>query len=116
MKERRQFHRVPLSLAVKLRDTDAKETEAFTITLGAGGVFVQVFNPLPLEHEVTIEMHLPWDEEKTLLTGKVVWTRKEYVDEQPPGMGLKFVNISRKVQVGINNMVLKILEGRAEGF
>lgn len=116
MKERRQFHRVPLSLAVKLRDADGRETEVFTGIIGAGGVFIQVFNPLPLEHEVTVEMHLPGSEEKTLLTGKVVWTRKEYVDEQPPGMALKFVNISRKVQVSINNMVLKILEGRAEEF
>lgn len=114
MIEHRQFHRVFISLVVKLKYADGRETESFTGTLGAGGVFIQVFNPLPVGHEVTIEMHLPGSEEKTLLTGKIVWTRNEFADEHPPGMGLKFVNIPRKVQVIINEMVLKILEGREE--
>ena len=114
--EKRKFLRAPLSLAVKIKGGDGNEVEAFTGSLSAGGVFLETFNPFPVDNEITIEMHLPGGDDKTLLTGKVVWMRKGYIEEFPPGMGVKFINIVRKDQVKINNIVQKILEGREEDF
>jgi uncharacterized protein (TIGR02266 family) len=114
--EKRKFLRVPLSLAVKIKGPDSEEVEVFTGSLSAGGTFLETFNPFPVDDELKIEMHLPGASEKTLLTAKVVWMRKGYVEEFPPGMGVRFINIVRKDQVKINNIVQKILEGREEDF
>ncbi|MDD5435755.1 MAG: PilZ domain-containing protein [Nitrospira sp.] len=114
--EKRKFLRAPLSLAVKIKGTDGKEIESFTGTISAGGVFLETVNPVPVDQEIAIEMHLPGGAERTLLTGIVVWMRQKYIEDYPPGMGVKFVNIARKDQVRINNIVQKVLEGREEDF
>ncbi|MBI5193740.1 MAG: PilZ domain-containing protein [Nitrospirae bacterium] len=116
MNEKRKFLRASIALSVRVKDADGTDIDAFTGSLSAGGVFLETFKPLPVDHELTIEMHLPGLEEKTLLSGKVVWNRAVYLDEYPPGMGVKFINIVRKDQVRINNIVQKILEGREEDF
>lgn len=114
--EKRKFLRASISLSVRVKVVDGTDIDAFTGSLSAGGVFLETLKPLPVDHELTIEMYLPGVEEKTLLPGKVVWARTGYVDEFPPGMGVKFINILRKDQVRINNIVQKILEGREEDF
>lgn len=114
--EKRKFLRASISLSVRVKAVDGADVEAFTGSLSAGGVFLETFKPMPVDHDLTIEMHLPGSEEKTTLTCKVVWNRTGYVDEFPPGMGVMFINILRKDQVRINNIVQKILEGREEDF
>ncbi len=116
LNEKRKFLRATISLSVMVKAVDGTEAEAFTGTLSAGGVFLETIKPLPVDNELTIEMHLPGGEEKTLISGTVVWNRTGYVDEYPPGMGVKFINILRKDQVRINIIVQKILEGREEDF
>lgn len=115
MKDRRKFLRAPLSLVVKYKETGNREIEAFTGTIGGGGLFIETFHPLPVNNEgMSIELHLPGSVDKTLLEGKVVWNRKEYVDEFPPGMGIKFTKISRKDQAKINELVTRVLVGGTE--
>lgn len=114
MQGRRNFLRAPLSLAVKYWDIEKKEEEAFTGTVGGGGVFIETFHPLPVDSDIAIELHLPGSLKKTMLKGKVVWSRKEYSDEYPPGMGIKFTKLSRKDQAVINDLVTRILVGGTE--
>lgn len=114
MKDRRKFSRAPISLAVKYWDIEKKEIEAFTGTVGGGGVFIETFHPLPVDSDIALELHLPGSAKKTMLEGKVVWNRKEYSDEHPPGMGIKFTKLSRKDQATINELVTRILVGGTE--
>lgn len=114
MKDRRKFFRAPLSLAVKYRDDENKEIEAFTATISGGGIFIETFRPLPIDNDIFIEIHLPGSKDKTVLEGKIVWSRKGYANEYPPGMGVKFTKISRQDQARINELVTRVLVGGAE--
>lgn len=114
MKDRRKFLRAPLSLVVKYKDKGNKEVEAFTGTVGGGGIFIATFNPLSINKDISIEMHLPGGVDKTVLEGKVVWDRKDYSDEYPPGMGVMFTKISKNDQARINDLVTRVLVGGTE--
>jgi len=114
MTERRKFFRAPLSLAVRYRGSKGEDVEAFTGTVGGGGIFIETFYPLPVDSDITIEMHLPGSMKKTVIEGRVVWNRKDYINEYPPGMGIEFTKISRKDQAAINELVTRILVGGTE--
>lgn len=114
MKERRRFFRAPLSLAVKYRDELGKEIEAFTGTIGVGGLFIETFLPLSVNKDISIELHLPGSAKKTTLKGEVVWSRKEYIEDHPPGMGIKFIDISKNDQARINELITRVLSGGTE--
>ena len=117
MKDRRKFSRAPLSLAVKYQDAEGKEVEAFTVTVGGGGLFIETFAPLPVYQEISIELHLPGAANKTMLKGTVVWSRTEYAEGFSPGMGIRFTRVSRQDQAKINELVTRVLVGGAEeGF
>ena len=114
MKDRRIFLRALLSLAVKYKDAENTEIDAFTSTIGAGGLFIETFHPLPVDRDVSIELHLPGSAGKTTFKGQVVWSRIEYSENQPPGMGIKFIRISRQDQAKINELITRILVGGTE--
>jgi len=114
MKDRRKFSRAPLALSVKYQDAAGKEIEAFTVTVGGGGLFIETFAPLPVCQEISIELHLPGAANKTALKGTVVWSRTEYAEGFSPGMGIRFTRVSRQDQAKINELVTRILVGGAE--
>lgn len=117
MKDRRNFSRAPLALAVKYQNAEGKEVEAFTVTVGGGGLFIETFAPLPVDQEISIEVHLPGVANKTVLKGTVVWSRTEYAEGASPGMGVRFTRVSRQDQAKINELVTRVLVGGAEeGF
>ena len=114
MKDRRKFSRAPLALSVKYQDAAGKEIEAFTVTVGGGGLFIETFAPLPVCQEISIELHLPGAANKTALKGTVVWSRTEYAEGFSPGMGVRFTRVSRQDQAKINELVTRVLVGGAE--
>ena len=114
MKDRRKFFRAPLSLAVRYTDAEGKETEGFTNTIGGGGLFIETFHPLPVNHDISIELHLPGSTSKTMLKGEVVWSRIEYAEGYPAGMGIRFTRVSRQDQARLNELITRILVGGAE--
>src|SRR3972149_2122921 len=107
MKDRRKFSRAPLALSVKYQDAAGKEIEAFTVTVGGGGLFIETFAPLPVCQEISIELHLPGAANKTALKGAVVWSRTEYAEGFSPGMGIRFTRVSRQDQAKINELVTR---------
>ena len=114
MEERRQFLRAPLSLMVKYKGQEDIMAEAFTGIIGGGGLFIETFNPLPMNREITMELHLPGKIEKTVIEGKVVWNRQSFAGEFAPGMGIKFTKVSKKDQAEISELVTRILVGGTE--
>lgn len=114
MKDRRKFLRAPLPLAVKFRDMENKEVDAFTGTIGGGGIFIETFNPPPVDSDITAELCLPGSSDKTIIAGHVVWSRTEYTGEYPPGMGIRFTKVSKKDQARINELISRVLVGGSE--
>ncbi len=118
MKDRRKFSRAPLSLIVKYQNAEGKEVEAFveafTVTIGGGGLFIETFAPLSVHQEISIEIYLPGSTGKTMLKGIVVWSRTEYAEGFSPGMGIRFTRVSRQDQAKINELVTRVLVGGAE--
>ena len=114
MKDRRKFSRAPLALIVTYQNAEGKKVEAFTGTIGAGGLFIETFAPLPVHQEISIEIYLPGSTGKTMLKGIVVWSRTEYAEGSPPGMSIRFTRVSRQDQAKINELVTRVLVGGAE--
>ena len=114
MQERRKFYRAPLSIVVKYKDAEDKDVEAFTGTIGGGGVFIETFKPLTTGKELSIELTLPGSEKKTVIECTVVWSREKYDNESPPGMGIKFNRITKKDSARLNELITRILVGGSE--
>ena len=115
-KERRRYLRAPLSLTVKYHSPESIVIEeGFTSIIGGGGLFIETFHPFTANEVITMELCLPGDVDKTVIEGLVVWTRKEYEGEIPPGMGIKFGKISLKDKKKINDLVTRTLGGKADG-
>ena len=94
-KEDRGDHRIPIQLLVDYR-ADGHYLFDFCRDLGAGGVFIQTSQPLPLGSTVDLTFTIP-DSKETLSTkGKVIWVQSDGSerDEASPGMGVQFENFS----------------------
>lgn len=111
MRERRKFLRAHLSIIIRYRDKNNNETEAFTGTIGGGGLFIETYSPLPVNEQIYMEFYLPETERKMSLMGQVVWIRDRYIGEYPPGMGIQFLNISKRDQVYLDEIITKVLKG-----
>ncbi len=110
MRERRKFLRVPLSILIRYRSKNNKEKEAFTGTIGGGGLFIESPDPLDVDEDIFMEFYLPGVDKKMSLRGRVVWKRDRYIGEYPPGMGIKFISISPKDRKILNEVINDILK------
>jgi len=110
MRERRKFLRAPLSILIRYRGKDNREKEAFTGTVGGGGLFIETPHPMDVNEDISMEFHLPGINKKMSLQGKVVWKRDKYVGEYPPGMGIKFTSISHKDRKLITEVINDLLK------
>jgi uncharacterized protein (TIGR02266 family) len=92
---KRQFPRLEMGVHVKYVDPDGQVCEGVASAIGGGGLFIEKFNPLPNGTDTRIEFSLPASKKTITVQGKVVWTRKKFVEKfLYPGMGIKFVEIS----------------------
>jgi uncharacterized protein (TIGR02266 family) len=89
--------RIPtaLSLVFKERDNFVK---AYTSNVSTGGLAIKTENPLPLGHQFVLKLKLPGVQEPMQIKCEVMWAhkREESTPENPPGMGVKFIEISEK--------------------
>jgi uncharacterized protein (TIGR02266 family) len=92
--------RAPLALKVRYSTPEGKQFDGLTGGIGGGGLFIESSTPLAPGTELSVEFALPdrpWDKLKA--RAKVVWTRikpERYL--LFPGMGVQFVDIDRKSQ------------------
>jgi uncharacterized protein (TIGR02266 family) len=79
----------------------------FTGDLSRGGAFVLTQNPLDLEDEFTLKIHVPDGREPVEVECKVVWTNK-YGKESKGlrrGMGVKFLKLQPAEQIQIEEFI-----------
>jgi type IV pilus assembly protein PilZ len=96
----RAHPRAPLAVKVHCRTADGKQFDGLTGGIGGGGLFIESSSPLMLGTELSLEFALPdrpW--EKLKAKAKVAWVRtrpERYL--LFPGMGVQFVDIDKKAQ------------------
>lgn len=92
--------RAPLAVKVRYTTPEGKQFDSLTGGIGGGGLFIESGTPLAPGTELSVEFALPdrpW--EKLKAKAKVVWTRKK--PERYllfPGMGIQFMDIDKKAQ------------------
>jgi len=108
----RKYPRVPVNLNIEYR-INSKWHQAFTSTIGSGGMFIRTINPPESGTPIAIKFRLPETGKVVEAMAKVVW-RNEYNPESKkstlPGMGVKFEEINENVRTEIAQFVEERLE------
>ena len=86
--ERRKSPRVPVSLAVELRDSRGFSLHSAS-DLSAGGLFFDRAIPHPIGAKVTVAFKLPGDDRSIVCMGEVA----NVPDEKSFGMGVRFLDL-----------------------
>ena len=68
----------------------------YATTLGAGGLFIECEEPLPVDSIVKLRFRLPQSEELHELEGRITWARPANKGDRSaaPGMGVQFTDPS----------------------
>ena len=106
----RIYRRVPFATAVRLQfDRFRGFVEEYSANLSLGGMFIRTDEPAPVGTEMPIEFRLGHDYELIKGRGRVVWARRQAVDdEHPAGMGLRFLELTP----GSRELIFKLVERR----
>lgn len=89
--------RVIKTLTLKFKDRQAF-VRAYTANLSKGGLFIKTEHPLNTGDEFLLKLHSPDIPSPLQIKCKVRWTleRENARNKQPPGMGVKFGEMSKK--------------------
>ena len=98
----REETRILETYSLKYKDKNSF-IDAYSGDLSSGGLFVRTGNPLQRGEQFSLKLQLPGIPNSIETKCEVVWARKkeEETDTSPAGMGVKFVEMTRK-----NNQIL----------
>ena len=101
--ERRQDERLDGIIQVEFEDHPLAET----VNISGGGVFIRTNDPLDLEEQFYLKLHIPDGQEPAEVLCKVVWTNKygKESDDLPRGMGVKFIKIKAQDKKRIEDFI-----------
>ncbi|MFH0813172.1 MAG: TIGR02266 family protein [Pseudomonadota bacterium] len=106
--ERRQYDRVPKKFKIAYSSAQAL-VSSYLFDIGLGGVFLKTDHPLERGARINLKILLPDGGEELEVSGEVVWTRSEEMvaskEKAPPGMGIKFLNLSPEGRKRINSVL-----------
>lgn len=105
---RRKSPRVPKALALSFK-SKAGFIKAFSEDISIGGMFIKTPKPLAKGERFVLKLQLPEVPETLQIDCEVSWTRTETGDpaKQPPGMGVKFIEISPEDQHRLKQELIK---------
>ena len=95
--ERRKQARIPLQFRVAYA-TSGSSGESDTFDFSLGGLFIKTNEPRHQGEKMHLKISLPDEEEKIEVLAEAIWIntkeRAAYKREYPPGVGVKFLNLS----------------------
>ena len=101
--------RTAKSLSLKYRDRQSFIT-SFSTNISSGGLFIKTENPFPNGEKFLLNLQLPDIPEPLKINCEVVWVRAQRDDEKkPPGMGVKFGEMSKNDNQILQRYLKKIL-------
>jgi len=89
---RREHRRVRLALQVSYRSTGSFLV-SYSVDMSQGGLFIETTRPRAVGTELELWLAIPGAQQDVRLKGTVVWIRREAQGDQPPGMGVKFLQV-----------------------
>jgi len=96
------------------KDIDLDETEMMMSNMSLGGAFIRAESPSAPGTPVTLRIYLPNEEMPLSIGGEVVWWRMPGTDAVP-GMGVKFLQISRSDLERIKSYLAGLVEAELFG-
>ena len=92
----RKEKRVPKVLSLVFKDRQSF-IRAYTGDISSGGLFIKTETPLSVGHQFLLKLQLPGVPNPMQIKCEVVWGRKRESSEpnKPPGMGIKFSDMSK---------------------
>jgi uncharacterized protein (TIGR02266 family) len=109
----REFASRPGRASVEIQIILRSAGESFVGTsnnIGVGGLFVRAERPLLVGNRFVLEFTLPDHLHPTSVEAEVRWTRQ--ADDQPSGVGMRFVNPSIGAMVALYDLLRRIGENR----
>jgi len=108
---RRRENRVAKAMSVSFK-SHAGLANAFTEDVCGGGMFIRTTSPLPKGERLLLHINLPDGGDALKIGCEVAWQRTGInpAAKPPPGMGLKFVQISRTDQERLRAEIQKGLD------
>jgi uncharacterized protein (TIGR02266 family) len=100
--------RIPLMRNCRLSGADGRETQAFLVNLSVVGAYVAVDEAPPLGQRLSCRFSFPGNSLEIEAEGVVVWLnpRQQHpVHSLPPGIGLKFEELSEANRARIEAFV-----------
>lgn len=89
---RREHRRVRLALQVSYRSTGSFLV-SYSVDLSQGGLFIETTQPRKVGTELELWLAIPGAQQDVRLKGTVVWIRRKATVDQPPGMGVQFLQV-----------------------
>jgi len=112
--ERRRLDRVPRKFKIAYPTPNTLK-EAYLSNVSTGGVFIKTDSPLNRGARFNLKLTLPDCEKELELFCEVVWSHREEWEAQerkfPPGMGIKFLNLSQEGRQRIDDILRDSPEG-----
>lgn len=105
-RERRAADRREFDVTVDFQ-SDHNFYTGFTENISSGGLFIATRDILPIGSRFQVAFGLSTHEEPILTECEVRWQRLEQLDnpESVPGMGVRFLGVSRPAQEAINSFL-----------
>lgn len=108
--EKRQHPRINQFIEVNFKDSESF-VKAYMTNVGSGGIFLKTDEPFELNQNVIVKFSLPDYKEPITAEGKVVWVNPKGGKSlsHPPGMGIKFIQMSPEDKQRLDEYVAKVL-------
>lgn len=104
----RRYDRVPKKFRISYSSPTAL-IRSYLLDIGKGGVFIKTNNPLKTKEMVSLKIMLPDGGKELKVNGEVVRSiEKKHLTPKgkyPPGMGIKFLNLSKEGTERINRVL-----------
>ncbi len=109
--DRRNAFRAAITLRVDYKRLNTFFAD-YTKNISKGGTFIRTTKPLDVGTEFVFVLSFPAQESQLKLKGEVIWVVGEdkATDEQPPGMGIRFLFQNDTERNAVDEFVEKMMD------
>jgi uncharacterized protein (TIGR02266 family) len=97
--------RIALEVPIQLRSQDGAHA-AVTKNISGGGIFVATLRAVPIGDRVTVVLTIPGDGDPVEALAEVRWSRPLQRDDQPAGLGLRFIDTPLRAAILVRELRL----------
>lgn len=109
--EKRGTQRAAITLRVDYKRLNTFFAD-YTKNISKGGTFIRTTKPLDVGTEFVFVLSFPAQDKQLKLKGEVMWvvSEEKSTDEQPPGMGIRFLFANQDERDAVDHFVELMME------